>query len=158
MRYSIAICLGLDAIIASGNDYSRAASLAGLRLDPQLVPLLWQDLPEYNGEQSDGCLSWIRCTEKVAAEYGIHGQRLQPVAFAEPAIFRAPTAFGLSDLYRYYFVAAAVDEVTIYNGLVDYDPELAAWKQQHPAESIPPSYKAGRAKKLNAWRASEVAL
>ena len=158
MRYSIGICLGLDAMIASAGGYIAACCLAEDRLDPQLAPLLYSDLPEYNGEQADGCLSWIRCTEKVAAEYGIHGQRLQPVAFAEPAIFRAPTAFGLSDLYRYYFVAAAVDEVTIYNGLVDYDPELAAWKQQHPAESIPPSYKAARAKKLNAWRGQEVAL
>jgi hypothetical protein len=157
MRYSIGICLGNNIVAAAGG-YIAACCLAEDRLDPQLAPLLYSDLAEYNGEQSDGCLSWIRCTEKVAAEYGVHGQRLQPVAFAEPAIFRAPTAFGLADRYRYYYIAAAVDEVTIYNGLIDYDPELAAWKEGHPAESIPPSYKAGRAKKLNAWRGQEVAL
>jgi len=156
MRYAIAICLGHD-IAAAGGGYIAACCLAEDRLAKELIPLLYSDLAEYNGEQADGCLSWIRCTEKVAAEYGIHGQCLQPVAFAEPAVFRAPTVFGLCDRYRYYYVAAGIDEVTVYNGLIDFDPELAAWKEQHPTKSVPQSYKADRAKKLNAWRAEEVA-
>jgi hypothetical protein len=155
MKYAIAICLGVD-IVSSAGGYIAACCLAEDRLAEELIPLLYSDLPEYNGEQSDGCLSWVRCTEKVAAEYGHHGQRLQPVAFAEPAVFRAPTVFGLDERYRYYYVAAGIDEVTVYNGLVDFDPELAAWKERHPTESVPQGYKAGRAKKLNVWRAEEV--
>ena len=106
MRYSIGICLGLDAMIASAGGYIAACCLAEDRLDPQLAPLLYSDLPEYNGEQADGCLSWIRCTQLVAAEYGIHGQCLQPVAFAEP--FNYPR-----------YIAALPEECEWHNGVID---------------------------------------
>ena len=106
MQYSIAICLGLDAIIAAGDDYSRAASLAGLRIDPRLVPLLYSDLAEYNGAQADGCLSWVRCTDLVAAEYGHGGACCLSTIMAEP--FNYPR-----------YVAALPEECEWNYGVVD---------------------------------------
>lgn len=109
MKYAIAICLGHDAIIAAGSSFYAARLLAGLRLDEALVPLL-ADLPEYHAELADGCLSWVRCTAAVAAEYGIYGQRFTPAVMAEP--FDAYPAF----------VAALPEECDWshkYNGVID---------------------------------------
>lgn len=84
MRYSIAICLGVDQVIAAGRDYAQALSVAGCRLSGALAKELWSELPEYNGEQGDGQLSWIRCTEAVVREYGMHCNCAEVVCFAEP--------------------------------------------------------------------------
>ena len=53
MRYSIAICLGVDQVVAAGRDYAQALSVAGCRLSGTLAKELWSELPEYNGEQAD---------------------------------------------------------------------------------------------------------
>ena len=109
MKYAISICLGHDIISAAGG-YIAACCLAEDRLDPQLIPLLYSDLPEYHEEISDGCLSWVRCTQLVANEYGHGGGCVLSVVMAEPY-----TGYPV-------FVAALVEECEWshkYPGVVD---------------------------------------
>ena len=109
MKYAISICLGHD-IVAAAPGYVAACALAEDRLDPQLIPLLYSELPEYHEEISDGCLSWVRCTDLVAAEYGHGGGCVLSTIMAEP--------------YTGYpaFVAALAEECEWshkYHGVVD---------------------------------------
>ena len=83
MRYAIGICLGHDIVAAAGG-YVAACALAEDRLTEELIPLLYSDLAEYNGEQADGCLSWVRCTQLVADEYGHGGACCLSTIMAEP--------------------------------------------------------------------------
>ena len=83
MKYAIALCLGHD-IVASAPGYISACALAEDRLDPKLAPLLYSDLAEYHAEIADGCLSWVRCTQLVAAEYGHGGGCVLSTIMAEP--------------------------------------------------------------------------
>lgn len=84
MRHSIAICLGVDQVVAAGRDYAQALSVAGCRLSGSLARDLWDELPAYNGEHEDGTLSWIRCTEEVVKAYGMHCDCAEVVCFVDP--------------------------------------------------------------------------
>jgi len=111
MRYSIAICLGVDQVIAAGRDYAQALSVAGCRLSGALARDLWSELPEYNGEQHDGQLSWIRCTEAVVRAYGMHCDCLDVVCFVDPT------------LHRYWFQLAGHQECWFDNGQIVWKAE-----------------------------------